>query len=120
MTLIERLQKLTETWCAATGKSAATLSSKVVNDGKFFARIDSSRTCSVASWERFLAYFREPANWPDVFIPADAAALLAELDPIATPGPAIAVCGRCDLRAEDPAAACCTAPDCGLRQKAAA
>lgn len=31
-----------------------------------------------------------------------------------------AVCGRCDLRADDPQVRSCTAPDCGLREKEAA
>jgi hypothetical protein len=85
MTLIERLLELTTIWSAASGKSPATLSTRVVNDGKFFARIEQSRTCSVASWEQFLGFFRDSANWPNDTIPPDAAELLGDLDAIALP-----------------------------------
>lgn len=89
MTLIERIERLAALWSEATGRSVATLSTQVVNDGKFFARLEQSGKCSTASWERFLDYFRAPANWPEELIPEAARQLLSELEPIATAPSAI-------------------------------
>jgi hypothetical protein len=82
MTLIERLQQLAEIWCAAQGRSRARLATIVANDGKFFERLDGGSKISVATWEAFIRFFREPGNWPTDCIPADAAALLDEMKDI--------------------------------------
>lgn len=89
MTLIERLVKLADLWAAAQGRSVSRLSTIVANDGKAIDRLrDGSKTCTVAMFERFLAFFREPGNWPEGGIPAEAAAILDEVEAIATAGAA--------------------------------
>ena len=88
MTLIDRLCRLAELWAAAQGRELSTLGTLVAKDGKFFARLGEGKTCTVALFERFLTFFREPANWPEDAIPADAAAVLDEVEMIAVGGTA--------------------------------
>lgn len=84
MTLIERLQKLAALWAAAQQRSLSRLATIVVNDGKLFDRLQGGASCTVATYERFLRFFREAGNWPEDTIPADAADLLDEIEIIAT------------------------------------
>lgn len=57
MTLRERLLKEAEAFCAAKGMSKARLSTIVVNDGKFFDRIEAGGDCTTGTLERFQAHF---------------------------------------------------------------
>jgi hypothetical protein len=84
MTLIDRLQMLARIWAQAQNRSLSRLATIVAKDGKFFVRLEKGKTCTVAIFERFLDFFREPGNWPEECIPADAAALLDEVEMIAT------------------------------------
>ncbi len=57
MTLRERLLEEAETFCAATGMSKARLATIVVNDGKFFDRIEAGGDCTTGTFERFQTHF---------------------------------------------------------------
>lgn len=84
MRIADHLYALGNIWAAASGRSLARLGNIVVNDGKFFqllARPDANIT--VRTFERYLAFFRDGANWPDHKIPLAAAELLDRLDNIA-------------------------------------
>jgi hypothetical protein len=86
MTLIDRLRRIAQLWADAQGKELSTLGTMVAKDGKFFGRLADGKTCTVAIFERFLIFFRDPASWPAGEIPADAAAELGEIEMLATRG----------------------------------
>lgn len=87
MTLIDRLRRLAELWGSAQGKELSTLGTQVAKDGKFFGRLADGKGCTIALFERFLAFFRDPANWPDAAIPGEAAEQLDEIANIAVATP---------------------------------
>lgn len=82
MTLIDRLTRLAELWSAASGKSLSRLATRVANDGKLFQRIGGGAAVTTPTFERFLQFFRDTANWPDAGMPDEAAELLDELKAI--------------------------------------
>ena len=85
MTLTDYLSRLADEWCAATGRSLVALGTQVVNDGKFFTvRLANGTAPSTRTFERFLVFFRDGANWPDNVIPLAAADLLDRLSAIRT------------------------------------
>lgn len=49
-------------FCAKTGLSKARLATIVVNDGKFFARLERGGGFTAATYEKFMAYFRAHAE----------------------------------------------------------
>lgn len=55
----------------------------VANDGKFFDRLAAGTMPRIGTIEKFLAFFRDGANWPDNVIPLQAAELLDRLENIA-------------------------------------
>jgi hypothetical protein len=61
------------------GKSLSRVATIVVSSGAFFNRLRSGGTFSVANLEKFNAWFRLPANWPDHVIPHDAAEALISM-----------------------------------------
>ncbi|USU13209.1 hypothetical protein NF701_05060 [Sphingomonadaceae bacterium OTU29THOMA1] len=61
------------------GKSLSRVATIVVSSGAFFNRLRSGATFSVANLEKFAAWFRVPANWPDRVIPADAVSALTSI-----------------------------------------
>lgn len=70
LTLLERLKALAAEWERQSGRSKARLATIVVNDGGFFVRIDQPKaSCTVATFERFVGFFRDPANWPSGPVP---------------------------------------------------
>lgn len=79
MNLMQHLHALTALWTQATGRSSARLATRVAKDGKFFDRLASGGTPTIAVYERFIAFFRDPENWPGAVIPEDAAALLSNI-----------------------------------------
>lgn len=85
MTLIDRLLRLSALWAAASDRSTARLATIVANDGKILDRLEGGATCTVATYERFLGFFRESTNWPGDQIPAEAQELLGEMEAIALP-----------------------------------
>lgn len=62
MTLKEELLREAETFCAATGMSKARLATIVVNDGKFFDRIEAGGDCTTGTLEKFQAHFARKAS----------------------------------------------------------
>lgn len=79
MRLEDHLLALVAIWERATDRSRSRLATIVVSQGAFFTRIEKGGSFTVASFEKFLTYFRDPANWPGDTIPGDAADLLAAL-----------------------------------------
>jgi len=61
------------------GKSLSRVATIVVNSGAFFNRLREGKTFSVGNLEKFAAWFRVPANWPDRAIPQDAATALSSI-----------------------------------------
>ncbi|WP_163958411.1 hypothetical protein [Sphingomonas insulae] len=61
------------------GKSLSRVATIVVSSGAFFTRLKAGATFSVANLEKFNAWFRVPANWPDRVIPHDAATALISM-----------------------------------------
>ena len=85
MRLIDHLIALRDVWMGQTGASAASLAKQVANDGKFFTLLDRpGATITIRTFEKFLAFFRDGANWPNNVIPLAAADMLDRLDNIAT------------------------------------
>ncbi len=108
MTFIDHLLTIAEIWCRATGRSLSALGNAVANDGKFFGRLERGTYPTVATFEKFLSFFRDGANWPDGRIPQPAGDLLDNFSNIATAAP------------ESPGtAADCAAPASGAAQEAA-
>ena len=84
MTLMDCLVRLGTIWAKAHDKELSTLGTIVAKDGKFFGRIEAGKGCNIATWEKFIGFFREAGNWPECMIPADAAEVLDEIQMIAT------------------------------------
>jgi hypothetical protein len=61
------------------GKSLSRVATIVVSSGAFFTRLREGKTFHVHNLEKFAAWFREPANWPNFAIPHDAAAALTSI-----------------------------------------
>lgn len=80
MSLIDHLQSIASAWSEQTGRSLARLSTIVLNDGKFFDRLAAGKTCTVDSYERFVGWLADPANWPDAMIPDHVRPLLPVAD----------------------------------------
>lgn len=64
MDLKSRLIADAEQHCAATGISKARLATIMVNDGKFFTRIENGGDFSVRLFEQFQTYFQEHPGAP--------------------------------------------------------
>lgn len=61
------------------GRSLARVGTIVADSGSFFDRLASGKTFTVATLEKFAAWFREPSNWPDAAIPSPAAVALTSM-----------------------------------------
>lgn len=46
-------------YCELTGLSKATVSTKVMNDGKFYDRITGDSGCTMATYEKAMNWFKE-------------------------------------------------------------
>ena len=62
MTLKDQLLNNAARFCEDKGISKARLATIVVNDGKFFDRIESGGGFTVATFEKFERYFRNEAG----------------------------------------------------------
>lgn len=82
--MTDQLHAIATIWAVASARSLQTLGTKVNSDGQFFDKISSNRTCTVATFEKFLTFFRDAANWPDNVIPQGAAELLENFENIAS------------------------------------
>jgi len=65
MNLKEDLIAKAEAHCATLGISKARLSTIVVNDGKFFERLARGGSCTLSTYEKFMAHFQGRAALPD-------------------------------------------------------
>lgn len=81
--MIEHLRRLGEIWSGASGLSLARLGTVVVNRGHFFAGLEGGKDCGTETFEKFLLFFRDGANWPDERVPQEAADLLDNFENIA-------------------------------------
>ncbi|WBO22302.1 hypothetical protein [Sphingomonas abietis] len=61
------------------GRSLSRVATILVNQGCFFHRLESGKTCTARNLERVAAHFRVPANWPNGVIPDVAVAALAQI-----------------------------------------
>lgn len=59
MDLTGELLSASAAYCARTGMSRARLATIVINDGKFFDRIERGGGLTVKTFEKFMAYFAE-------------------------------------------------------------
>ena len=57
MTLKDQLLNDADSFCERRGMSRARLATIVVNDGKFFDRIERGGGFTVATYEKFMAFF---------------------------------------------------------------
>lgn len=127
MRLVTYLELLADNWTSVTGRTLSALGGQVVKDGKFFARIAGGTVPSVATFEKFLTFFRDSGNWPDGVIPPSASDLLGGLDAIASKARSIATaaptritCVTCGERVHDPRTRGCSLPDCPHAEREAA
>jgi len=60
--------------------SLKTLSSRAVNDGKLFDRIDAGRPIEIPTYERCIRFLSQSSNWPCDTIPIDVLQHLALLN----------------------------------------
>lgn len=89
MRIKDQLIYLADQWAEANGKSIATLAKIVVSDNKFFVRISQpGKDLHTETFEKFLSFFRDGANWPDGRISEPACELLDNFSTIALPAPA--------------------------------
>lgn len=85
MRMKEQLLRMADLWSQADGRSIARLATIVVRDGKFFDRIGRvGKDLQTETFEKFLSFFRDGANWPDGRIPQAACDLLDNFANIAT------------------------------------
>jgi hypothetical protein len=83
--MLQQLVTLSNIWCEARALSAARLGTIVAGNSKFFDQIAGpSGNCTVATFQKFLSFFRDPASWPDACIPPRAVELLDNFASIAT------------------------------------
>jgi len=75
------LQSLAVLWTAERTLSVSRLGTLVINDGRFFERVAGGASCTIATFERFMRFFRDPTNWTDRGIPMPARVLLDALPP---------------------------------------
>ena len=72
MKLKEQLLNAAQKYCDRSGMSKARLATIVVNDGKFFVRLEGGGGCTIETYERVIAYLdkhmppkpSEPATEP--------------------------------------------------------
>ena len=83
MTLSDYLFQLARIWCEANLRTLVALGGVVAGDGKFFARLEAGGQPRTGTFEKFLLFFRDGANWPDMVIPLAAAEMLDQLGNIA-------------------------------------
>lgn len=83
MHIIGQLVRLADIWATESGRSLARLATIVVNRGHFFEALAKGGDCGTETFEKFLHFFRDGANWPDGRIPQNAVVLLDNFASIA-------------------------------------
>jgi hypothetical protein len=84
--ITDQLLELGTIWARVSDRSLATLASKVANDSGLFVRLSGGKEVNTGTFEKFLHFFRDEANWPDGTVPQAAAALLVNFENIAVGG----------------------------------
>lgn len=75
--LLDRLRSAATLWADAHGATLARLGRTVINDGGFFARLESpGASTTTATLERFARFLGDGANWPDGVVPAEVGAFV--------------------------------------------
>lgn len=64
---------------AAGGRSLSTVATIVASSGGFFSRLREGKPFQVSNLEKFARWFREPVNWPNHVIPANAVVALQSI-----------------------------------------
>lgn len=59
MDMKQRLIRESDAYCQRAGITRARLATLVMNDNKFFARLEKGGSFTVATYERFMAFFVE-------------------------------------------------------------
>ncbi|MBA3053627.1 MAG: hypothetical protein FP826_01520 [Sphingomonadales bacterium] len=68
--LVERLRLCAQLWTDHNAATLARLGRTVINDGGYFARIDSPEaSTTTATLEKFARFLGDGANWPDGLVP---------------------------------------------------
>ena len=62
MDLIADLLARTDAFCARTGMKRWQVAKAVVNNGRFFNRIEAGSDCNTGTYTRFLKYFEEQSR----------------------------------------------------------
>lgn len=83
MRIVDQLVRLAGIWSVENDRSVSRLATIVADDGKFFTRIEAGGRLTTETFEKFLTFFRDGANWPAGRIPAEAADLLDNFENIA-------------------------------------
>ena len=99
-----QLIQLGRIWTEANGRSLSRLATIVINRGHFFVSLESDGKLTTDTFEKFLRFFRDGANWPDGCIPQGAADLLDNFANIAVE--AAASTGQADEMSPDSAREC--------------
>lgn len=81
--MIDQLMRLASIWAETNDRSLARLATLVANDGSLFTRLDAGGRLTTETFEKFLLFFRDGANWPDERVPQEAADLLDNFENIA-------------------------------------
>lgn len=76
LTLPERLRLSAQLWTERTGFTLARLGRDVVNDGGFFARIESGAAPTTTTLEKFASFLGDAGNWPEGAVPEEVAAFV--------------------------------------------
>jgi hypothetical protein len=112
--MTHQIHAVATVWAAQSVRSLATLGTKLTNDSRIFDKLAANGTCTTKTFEKLLSYFRNPMNWPDRVIPADAAALLENFENIASAEPAQCQgADACASAPDSPADAGASDPDAG-------
>ena len=69
--LPDRLLQVAGLWSAAQGATLHRLGALVINDGAFFARLESTASTTTKTLERFARFLIDPGNWPQGDVPAE-------------------------------------------------
>lgn len=82
--MTQQIHRIATVWAERSNRSLATLGTRLTNDSRFFDKMAAGGTCTTKTFEKFLTFFRDAANWPDNVIPQAAADLLDNFENIAS------------------------------------
>lgn len=108
--LTDRLLRCGALWAEANAASLGALGRQVLNDHRFFDRIDSPRGTTTATLEKFAGFLATSAQWPDGVVPQEVCSFahavgISSAACAASPDSAVRNIGADELPAETPFAA---------------